>query len=298
MVSIDAVTASFTVSLALVDKGKAPDLGKIGGGHVKKSNVVFLIGKPLTRRPVDSTIFKSHFLRTWMVYRLFRVQERAENLFFSSPLTPSMTETRCFEEESGALIVHRWPWNSPSDSPLQSSGLASSTAPKKKKSVILKERMASGTLTTKLVTVGREEHELGSKPNEPLATEDLVFDYENSGSDLQEIPAVEITTMSDESVSTLTRKRGRDRGITASLKKFKTILEGKVITLQLESLGLVEDSKDEQLLTYKKKFGRPLRSKNKNLKPDKNHIVPPVRIPLPINFGDDISPSDKGRGKL
>ncbi|KAL6199896.1 hypothetical protein ACLB2K_029678 [Fragaria x ananassa] len=80
MASIDAVIASFTVSLALVDKGKA--LEKIGGGHVKKSNVVFLSGKPLTRRPVDSTIFKSQFLRTWMVYRLFRVQERAENLFF------------------------------------------------------------------------------------------------------------------------------------------------------------------------------------------------------------------------
>lgn len=97
--------------------------------------------------------------------------------------------------------------------------------------------MVFGTLTTELVASGNEEHKLGSNLNEPPASEDLVTGY-----DLQVIPAMEITTLSDEAVSTPAQKRGRDIGITPSPKKFNIIC--KIITLQPESLGLVEESKN------------------------------------------------------
>ncbi|PRQ55096.1 hypothetical protein RchiOBHm_Chr1g0320861 [Rosa chinensis] len=84
MASIDAVTASFAASLALADGGKAPDLGRIGGGSVRRSSHSFLLGKPLTRKPVDPSAFKAHFLRTWLVDKEFRVQERADNHFLFS----------------------------------------------------------------------------------------------------------------------------------------------------------------------------------------------------------------------
>ncbi|KAL6213932.1 hypothetical protein ACLB2K_013371 [Fragaria x ananassa] len=82
--AFDVVTASFAASLALADRGKASDLRKIGGGPVHRSPYAFLLGKPLTRRLVDMAAFKSHFLRTWLVDRQFRVQERDENLFLFS----------------------------------------------------------------------------------------------------------------------------------------------------------------------------------------------------------------------
>ena len=84
MASIDAVTASFAASLALAAGGSAPDLGKIGGGPVRRSSQSFLLGKPLTRKQVDPKAFKTHFLRTWMVDKEFRIQQRAGDLFLFS----------------------------------------------------------------------------------------------------------------------------------------------------------------------------------------------------------------------
>ena len=82
--SIDSVTASFAASLALAEGGRALDLGKIGGGPVRRSSQVFLLGKPLTRRPVDAGAFKAHFKRTWVVSRSFQIQERTIGLFLFS----------------------------------------------------------------------------------------------------------------------------------------------------------------------------------------------------------------------
>lgn len=56
MAFINVVTASFTASLAILATGwTAPDFGKIGGGSVRWSSQSFILGRLLTRRPVDPT---------------------------------------------------------------------------------------------------------------------------------------------------------------------------------------------------------------------------------------------------
>ncbi|KAL6225440.1 hypothetical protein ACLB2K_004290 [Fragaria x ananassa] len=91
MASIDVVIASFAASLALASQGKAPDLGKIGGGPVQKSSHAFLLGKPLTRHPMDSATFKSYFLRTWMVEQPILEFKRKGKTSISSLLKLSET---------------------------------------------------------------------------------------------------------------------------------------------------------------------------------------------------------------
>ncbi|PRQ17133.1 putative protein kinase RLK-Pelle-WAK family [Rosa chinensis] len=69
--------------VALSNGGSAPDLGRIGGGLVRRSFKSFLIGKPLTRPPVNPAAFKAQFLRTWMDVTLVMLKKKSGKLFGS-----------------------------------------------------------------------------------------------------------------------------------------------------------------------------------------------------------------------
>lgn len=71
-----------------------------------------------------------------------------------------------------------------------------------------------------------------------------------------------------------------------------------MLTLQLKTLGLIEETKDDMPVTNKRKIDRPLGSENKNPKTGKKPASPPLRITLPVSFGDYISPFNKDKEKL
>lgn len=74
----------------------------------------------------------------------------------------------------------------------------------------------------------------------------------------QEIPVLEAAPQNNGVVSTPSLKRGREREETPSPKKFESILGGKVLTLQLKTLRLIEETKDDMPVTNKRKIDRPL----------------------------------------
>ncbi|PRQ48309.1 hypothetical protein RchiOBHm_Chr2g0109251 [Rosa chinensis] len=95
------------------------------------------------------------------------------------------------------------------------------------------------------------------------------------------------------------RKKGRNGGCTPSPKNFKTILGGKLLTLQADTLGLVETDKESEQGILKKKVGRPLGRKNKNPCPQKMVSRMHLRLTYPImETGQESSPIEKGKGKL
>ncbi|KAL6180466.1 hypothetical protein ACLB2K_047129 [Fragaria x ananassa] len=120
-------------------------------------------------------------------------------------------------------------------------------------------------------------------------------------SDLETSPiVVEAVVGKDVILSTTpSKKRGRNGGCSPSPKKIKTILGGKLLKLQAESLGLVNTGgDDEPLVTLKKKLGRRLGSRNKVSRSTKKTEAP-LRITYPIaaKVGDKVSPNAKGKGK-
>ncbi|KAM5557576.1 hypothetical protein ABKV19_024782 [Rosa sericea] len=92
------------------------------------------------------------------------------------------------------------------------------------------------------------------------------------------------------------KKRDRNGGCDPSPKKFKTILSGKIPTLQADALGLIEDDNDTPLVTLKKKMGRPLGSKNKSQRSGKKSGAAPLRLTYPAAGVSVSSPRDKGKG--
>ncbi|XP_062020791.1 uncharacterized protein LOC133737199 [Rosa rugosa] len=427
MATIDAVTASFAASLALAEGGKAPDLGKMGGGLVRKSSQSFLLGKPLTRKPVDSAAFKSHFLRTWMVERDFRVQEMENNLFLFSfesirdqnkvliggvwcfdralvcleeydgvlPITEvSMKHVRIWVRVSGIPSLYEEPDNFTLIGNLLGGFLDYDKKEFRKgiirifflhdisKPILLERRIFSAKGIELLLKFQFEHHKgrcsqcglithSGAKCEEPnvvwgvtelhfggpstaggsfsfsaQASRELPFSspalikkkkpvirrkdgsvsgLDSSAGTVQSMAEEEIlqpTTIMDEVVVSgsasmegvlkyipptedvhmepkVYKKRSRNGGCTPSPKKFKTILGGKLLTLQADALGLVETDKESEQGILKKKVGRPLGSKNKNPHPQKMVGRTPLRLTYPtIETGQESSPIEKGKGKL
>ncbi|KAL6218182.1 hypothetical protein ACLB2K_011398 [Fragaria x ananassa] len=104
---------------------------------------------------------------------------------------------------------------------LQSPGPSSSLAPKKKKSVVIKKRSTSEDFVLDLVISDSGAKDLehnfivSAKDEEHGSTSDPI---------VPTLPELEVAPQSEEVVSTPSRKRGRDRGMTPSPEKFKTIL--------------------------------------------------------------------------
>ncbi|KAL6181659.1 hypothetical protein ACLB2K_048309 [Fragaria x ananassa] len=120
-------------------------------------------------------------------------------------------------------------------------------------------------------------------------------------SDLETSPiVVEADVGKDVILSTTpSKKRGRNEGCSPSPKKIKTVLGGKLLKQQTESLSLVDiRGDDEPLVTLKKKLGRRLSSRNKVPRSTKKtKALLRIAYPIAAKEGDKASPSAKGKGK-
>ncbi|KAL6146486.1 hypothetical protein ACLB2K_057165 [Fragaria x ananassa] len=120
--------------------------------------------------------------------------------------------------------------------------------------------------------------------------------------DLETSPIVLEAAVGKDAVlsTTPSKKRGCNGGCSPSLKKIKTILGGKLLKHQAESLGLVDIGGDDAPLVTlkKKKLGCRLGSRNKVSRSTKKTEAP-LRITYSIaaKVGDKASPNAKGKGK-
>ncbi|KAL6201479.1 hypothetical protein ACLB2K_025193 [Fragaria x ananassa] len=93
MSSIDTVSASFVTSLALVDGGKAPDLGKIRGVRVYDGIT------PMADFPM-------RYVRMWVIISLIPPQYKEPyNLRFISNLLGEYLDYDCIEFRKGVMKI-------------------------------------------------------------------------------------------------------------------------------------------------------------------------------------------------
>ncbi|KAL6184092.1 hypothetical protein ACLB2K_045496 [Fragaria x ananassa] len=333
MASIDNINASFGASLALADRGKAPDLGKVGGGSEHKSS---LLGKPLTRRPacrqrhfvVDSAVLKSHFLRTWMVERQFRVQERAENLFLFSfdsvrdcnkvlrggvwyfgrtPVALEIYDGICPFVQVPMKHVLMWvrvtgiPPLSEVPRNFQLVGVRCEETPLVDQTTARvlgftgsSSRNPSGNFAfaarasnkSMLQSLAPSSSNAPKKKKPVILSERLTAEGHVNGSDAPDlgVNGLEINLEAPNEVA------DENDSINPPIE----VQEEPAII----DAHLFEETKDDMPVTYKRKLGRSLGSKSKNPKSGKKSAMPPLRITLPTASGDDVSPSDRGKGKL